>query len=127
MKCRNDDNQILAKGLCRACYDTTPERRAKRLIYTKYLNSVGGKATRKRVPLGVSRENKTAYMRAWRANNPGRQNAINRKAYQTRKKRGELLHDSKTPSQRNTRPNDSQIPEGLQRHSNRSERTPIPL
>lgn len=80
--CKNNDNNIvLAKGLCRKCYDHQPERRAKRNIYTKYLNSVGGKATRKRVTIGVSRADKTTYMRTWRALNPDKVIESNKKYY----------------------------------------------
>ena len=79
MKCKNDDNKILAKGLCRSCYDATPERKAKRNIYTKYLKSVGGKATRKRIVIGTSRKNNTEYMRAWRAKNPEKVKEANSK------------------------------------------------
>lgn len=120
--CKYDNNPHLAKGLCRQHYDAQPERIKKRSIYTKYLLSVGGKATRKRVSLGVPRKNNTEYLKAWRASNLDKFQEYEKKYYQLnkeriserrkinyhRKKRGEV-YDNKTKTWRIPASNDSKV------------------
>lgn len=106
MKCKNDDNKMLAKGLCRKCYDALPSQIARR---TRDMSIRSG---RKLITYKDTPEFK-AYIKRYKETEEYKEyiKAAHRIASNNfnRKKRGELLHDSQTKTRGNTTGNDKQI------------------
>lgn len=142
MKCKNDDNKMLAFGLCRKCYDATPEQKARRKEYLKqhpdvYFTAAQNEKLKKYYSSYRNSIEFKEYVKKFKETKEYKEwkNARNRfrwltkdEVYKNERKeqirkavrkyrQGGVTNDNQTPSRRNTGTNDKKIHESLNSNS----------